>query len=53
MRHAGEYAISTCYREQNLRQSFHAELKGLSLNDLSLEQMDAMWDEVKRVERSK
>jgi XTP/dITP diphosphohydrolase len=30
-----------------------AESKGLSLNDLNLEQMDAMWDEVKRIERSK
>lgn len=29
-----------------------AEAKGLALNDLTLEQMDAMWDEVKRVERA-
>jgi XTP/dITP diphosphohydrolase len=29
-----------------------AEAKGLSLNDLTLEQMDAMWDEVKRAERA-
>jgi len=30
-----------------------AEAKGLALNDLTLEQMDAMWDEVKRAERAK
>jgi len=30
-----------------------AELKGMSLNDLTLAQMDVMWDEVKRIERSK
>jgi XTP/dITP diphosphohydrolase len=28
-----------------------AESRGLSLNDLSLEQMDEMWDDVKRMER--
>ena len=30
-----------------------AETKGMSLNDMTLEQMDLMWDEVKLLERSK
>ena len=30
-----------------------AEAKGMSLNDMTLEQMDLMWDEVKLLERSK
>ena len=30
-----------------------APLTGMSLNELTLAQMDVMWDEVKRIERSK